>query len=283
MSFDKGAEKNKCLGSRWQGTSLARQTTTQKALLVVEALSRGATPRHLNQVAEEAGLPKPSVHRVLQELSQVGFVARHPRGAYGPGYRLLGMASQVLAEDEGHGTVREVLCSLRDATGYTVHVGVLSVTEAVYVYKVASRGPYQMSSRVGTRLGLHCTAIGKSILAALGAAELEDILWRLAFVKRTENTVTSRTELLKELRKVRRQGFAVDNEENEYDVRCVAAPVLYRSGALFGALSVSALTFELSMERAHEIAPIVENAAQHLTQVLSGAESGLKADGTPLA
>lgn len=256
-----------------QTTERSRQTTVQKALLVVEALSRGGGPCQLMEIAERSGLPKASVHRVLQELSRVGFVACHPRGTYGPGYRLLGIASEVLSDDERQGTIGWVLRSLRNATGYTVHMGVRSGTEAVYVYKVESARPYQMSSRVGMRLGLHCTAIGKSILASLRAAELEDILCQLSLVRHTKNTITSRAALLRELRSVRRQGFAVDNEENEYNVRCVGAPVMDGSGELFAALSVSALTFEFSEKRSLEVGPIVKDAARQLVPILRAAPS----------
>ena len=244
-------------------------TAVQKVLVVAEALSRAGPPHHLADIAYRAGLPKASVHRILHELAEAGFVACHPRGTYGPGYRLLGLASELLAEDAGQGTVGWVLRGLRDATGYTVHVGVRSATDAVYVYKVESTQPYQMSSRIGMRLALHCTAIGKSILASLNVDELGELLAQLDLSRHTDRTITRRAVMLKELSEVRRRGFAIDNEENEYNVRCVGAPVTDASGAIFGSLSVSALTFELSEERALEIGTVVKEAAGQLTTALS--------------
>lgn len=244
-------------------------SAVQKVLLVAEALSRGGAPRHLADIAERSGLPKASVHRILHDLSDAGFVVCHARGTYGPGYRLLGLASELLAEDEGQDTVGRVLRGLRDATGCAVHVGVRSANDAVYVYKVETTRPYQMSSRVGMRLALHCTAIGKSILAALNDDELTELLSHLELTRRTERTITRRAAILKEISQVRQRGFAIDDEENERHVRCVGAAVTDSSGGIFGAVSASSLTFDLSEKRALEIASVVKEAAQKLSTALS--------------
>jgi IclR family acetate operon transcriptional repressor len=245
-------------------------TAVQKGLAVVEALSRTGGPHRLSEISAQSGLPKGSVHRVLQDLTQAGFAAAHGQGRYGPGPRLRGLASELAADEEGRGATERILRKLRDKTGYTVHVGVRSGTEAVYLYKIESNRPYQMSSSVGMRLPLHCTAIGKVILASLPTKELSATLDLISLTQRTANTFTRPEDLLTELKLIAHQGFAIDDEENETNVRCVGAGVADRNGTVRGVLSVSDLAFELTQELAQDVAPLVRSAAIELGPVFCG-------------
>lgn len=208
---------------------------------------------------------KPSVHRILQEMVRSGFASALPGGYYAPGPRLVAVASMVVAEEQRLRDVPAILESVRDTTGYTVHFAVRSGNEAVYIHKVNSDKPYQMRSRVGMRVPLYCTSIGKCILAWLEPAAAGEILDRTPLTPRTPNTLTTKAKLLDELARIREQGFAIDNEENEANVRCAGVPVFDRDGTVIGGLSISTLVFEFSLEEAAATAPRLTSAARQLS------------------
>ena len=161
-----------------------------------------------------------------------------------------------------------MLRSLHADVGHTVHFAMLSDDEAVYLEKLVDPGlPYQFASRVGGRIPLHCTAIGKSLLADMEA------LPQLELVPRTPQTLVSTGALRAELERVRERGFAIDDEENERNIRCVGAAVRDHTGAATHAISVSALTVELSFDDALALGPRVVDAADALSQAL-GARPG---------
>jgi len=127
----------------------------------------------------------------------------------------------------------------------TVHLGVLEEGEVLYLAKEESSQTIRMISYVGKRAPLHCTALGKVLLAYLSAEERKEILGEKVLPRLTENTITDKKELEKELSKVREQGFALDREENEKDIRCVAAPIRNYQGEVIAAISISSPIFRI--------------------------------------
>jgi IclR family acetate operon transcriptional repressor len=243
----------------------------EKNLAVIEALSRGGGPHRLGDIASASGVGKPSAHRILQDLVRSGFATSPEPGSYAAGPRLLAVASMVLGDGAGAATVTSVLRGLSTETGFTVHFAVRSDTEAVYVQKVNADQPYEMASRVGMRVPLYCTAVGKCMLAWLDATTVDELWSRISPAPRTPHTITTRRRLGRELGTVRRQGYSVDDEENERNVRCVGAPVWdAHHQQVIGGVSVSALVFQLSPVDAESLAPAVVTAAGHLAEVLPG-------------
>jgi IclR family acetate operon transcriptional repressor len=177
------------------------------------------------------------------------------------------MAGELLQGLNATALAAPVLRDLHAEVGHTVHFAMLSDDEAVYLEKLVDPGlPYQFASRVGGRILLHCTAIGKSLLAAMP----DEVLPRLELVRRTPHTLVSVDELRAELERVRERGFAIDDEENERNIRCVGAAVRDHTGAATHAISVSALTFELSVDDAVALGPRVVAAARAVSEALGG-------------
>jgi DNA-binding IclR family transcriptional regulator len=239
---------------------------TEKTLSVLDALD-GARSR-LGDIAERAGLPKSTVHRILRRLVERGYARAQGDGVYVLGPRVLTMAGAMLGRLDATKLAAPVLRSLHADVGHTVHFAMLSDDEAVYLEKLVDPGlPYQFASRVGGRIPLHCTAIGKSLLAEM------ETLPRLELVRRTPQTLVSLEALRGELERVRERGFAIDDEENERNIRCVGAAVRDHTGAVTHAISVSALTVELSFDDAVALGPRVVEAADAVSQAL-GARPG---------
>jgi IclR family transcriptional regulator, acetate operon repressor len=236
---------------------------TEKTLSVLDALD-GARSR-LGDIAERAQLPKSTVHRILRRLVERGYARAQGDGVYVIGPRVLTMAGAMLGRLDATALAAPVLRELHAEVGHTVHFAMLSDDEAVYLEKLVDPGlPYQFASRVGGRIPLHCTAIGKSLLADMEA------LPRLDLVRRTPRTVVTLDQLREELGRVRARGFAIDDEENERNIRCVGAAVHDHTGEATHAISVSALTVELSFDDALSLGPRVVAAADALSEALGG-------------
>lgn len=247
---------------------------TQKTLSVLDALApdvRGAN--RLGDIAARAGLPRSTVHRILQRLVEHGYARAEGDGRYVAGARVLALAGGVLRQlDRGYLT--PVLQALCDDVDHTVHYALLTGHEATYVEKLEVPGAsYQMVSRVGGRIPLHCTSIGKAILAELPVDERHALLGRGELVARTPRTLVALPDLDRELERVAERGFAVDDEENERNIRCVGAAVRDGHGRPTGAVSVSALTLDLTLDDVPAVGRRVMAAADELSRALSGAPS----------
>ncbi|GAB2785428.1 IclR family transcriptional regulator [Amycolatopsis magusensis] len=214
-------------------------SAADKTLGVLEAL---ADHSRIADIAVAAGLPKPTVHRILQTLVRHGFARSDGHGSYLGGPRILSLAGRFLQRLDLAEQVRPTLRELQERTGWTVHLALLSGDEAVYVAKLEGAKPYHLASRVGMSLQLHCTSIGKAILATLPDDEVRSLVRRTGLPARTAHTLTSEDALLAELTQVRAQGYAEDHEENEPGVRAVGAAFRDHTGQVLGALSAATLT-----------------------------------------
>ncbi|NAS22993.1 helix-turn-helix domain-containing protein [Herbidospora sp. NEAU-GS84] len=237
-----------------------------KALTVLEAAVAGPGPRRFADICADAGVPKASVHRILSTLVELGFVAAEGGGSYRAGIRMFALAEEVKAA--GAGGVGEVLTRLSAEVRQTVHFALRSGDHAVYVQKVEGDRPYRMASRVGMRLPLHSTAIGKCVLAHLPPDELAAVLAAAGLPARTPATLTSSGLLAAELAGIRERGYAVDDEENETAIRCLGAPVFDRAGHVAGGVSVSTVAPLLSREELLSFVPALRAAASAVTNLL---------------
>jgi DNA-binding IclR family transcriptional regulator len=217
------------------------RTAADKTLEVLEAL---ADHSRVADIAKSTALPKPTVHRILQTLVRHGFARTDGQGEYVGGPRILSLAGRFLQRLDIAEQVRPILRDLQERSGWTVHLALLSGDEAVYAAKLEGAKPYTLASRVGMSLRLHCTSIGKAILATMPDTEVRALLARTGMPARTEHTLTDEESLLADLAEVRRRGYAEDHEENEAGVRAVGAAVFDHTGEVFGAVSAAALIYQ---------------------------------------
>jgi IclR family acetate operon transcriptional repressor len=248
---------------------------TEKTLTVLDAL-HGEGDSRLGGIARRAQLPKSTVHRILKRLVERGYARSRGDGVYVLGPRILALAGETLERLELGPEARAILRELHAEVGHTVHFAVLDGDEAVYVEKLVDPAlPYQTASRVGGRIPLHCTAIGKALLAAMGQEEARALLARRRPARRTPKTLTSPGAIRAELHRTHERGYAIDDEENERNIRCVGAAVLDLRGRPAAAISVTALTVELSVADAFALGPRVMSAARALSEALGGGHHAL--------
>jgi DNA-binding IclR family transcriptional regulator len=199
----------------------------------------GDGPRSLDQLAASAGVHKTTVLRLLRVLEDQRFVYRDPGHRYHLGSQLFALSGRALDQRAVRAAASPHLAALNRATGHTVHLGAYESGAAVYLDKFDSRHPVQMYSRPGLTMPLHCTAIGKVLLAGLPPAERNRAVAGLDLTPLTPNTITAPADLLAELARVESQGYAADHAEHERFLNCLAAPVRDAAGHVAAAVSLS--------------------------------------------
>jgi len=239
----------------------------EKVLMIIEALPDHGT---VSGLANFTGLPKSTVHRILQTLVTHDFALDLSGGRYVTGPRVLSLAGRVMSQSTPLHHVDPILHRLQQETQLTVHLGLLVGDEAMYVAKTEGPKPYQMPSRLGMSIRLHTTAIGKAILAAMSDTQIRDFARRARLERRTPNSITRQDALVRHLQEVRAQGYAIDNEENETGIWCLGAAVHDYTGRTIAAVSASTLTFEKAGLDVDVLARQVTAAAAEISTALGG-------------
>lgn len=227
--------------------------SVERSFRLLEALAgypRGAT---IKELAEALSLPKSTIHRLLGALIQAGYALQNEEsGRYRASIRMFEVGSRVVGGLNLLSTARPYIERLAARVGETVHLVVRDEVDAVYVHK-AEAGSMTLSSRVGLRIPLYCAGVGKAILATLPVTEVEHIWAGSDIQPRTSKTILELSELKEQLERVRRQGWAFDDEENEVGIQCVAFSLPGPSGRADAAFSISALAARLNQERLDEL------------------------------
>ena len=242
--------------------------SADRVLRVLESFAPHEQYASLSDIADRVGLPKSSVHRLLVTLIGHGFVDRDPTTRrYRLGIRLFELGSAAIHERGLYSAAQPVLEDLSKATGETCHLAVLSGAEAVYVQKIDGPSSIIMSSRVGGRAPCHATSIGKVLVAWSGDEVLREIKSKGLRAK-TPSTITTFSEFDDELSRVRRLGYALDMEEFEEGLRCIAAPVRDQSGRVVSALGIAGPRKRFGDQQIKKLASAVVGAADMLSRNL---------------
>jgi IclR family acetate operon transcriptional repressor len=200
----------------------------------------------------------------MRTLVNRGYVRQEPSKRYALGPRLIRLG-------EGAGRLlgswaRPALTRLVDEVGETANMAVLEGDEAVYVAQVPSRHSMRMFTEVGRRVRPHCTGVGKALLAQLSEPRVREILERTGMEAQTRNTLTDPEALLAELERIRERGYAVDDEEQEIGVRCVAVPL--PGAPALTALSVSGPSARMTGETVQDVVPVMREIAGRFAEEL---------------
>jgi IclR family transcriptional regulator, acetate operon repressor len=242
-----------------------RLSAIGKLVAVVEVL---ATENKVSRIARATGLPTSTVHRILQGLVQAGWAQQDEYDGYLLGARLLAITAR--ADDASFLAQKAVpfLRELRDATGDTVHLATRDGDEMLYVAKLDGRKAYHMRSHVGLTVPMHCSAVGKAILAAIPVDEVRETVTRTGLQARTDRTLSDLDALLADLQTVRTRGYSLDDQENETNIRCVGAVITGPRGLPVAGVSVSSLKYDLSGARVGQYAQLVITAARQISRAL---------------
>jgi IclR family acetate operon transcriptional repressor len=240
----------------------------ERALDLLEALATADGEVAITALANRTGLHVSTVHRLLATLLRRGYVRQNPdTSRYYAGAKLATLAEGRSRYGELRLRARPILRTLTDATRETANLVVLDDTQAVYIETVPSPQVVRLFTAVGNRTPLHATGAGKALLAAMPGPRRDALLERLDLRSYTPRTVVDRAALRRTLEDVRDRGFAIDDEEYDEGVRCVAV-VVGSPGSPVAALSISAPASRLSRQRCAELAPLLRRSAADLAETL---------------
>ncbi len=206
-------------------------------------------PCRFAELEEKSGLPKASLHRLLNELHEQRLVQFDERlMTWSAGYRILELANRIWTRSDIRILARDQLIALNALSGETVQLAVLADTHVVVIDHVESTRSVRHSISVGSRAPVYCTGIGKVLLAWCDDARQRDIIGRISFARLTPNTITAQPSLELELNATSKRGYAIDAEEYFLGTRCIAAPVVDASGQAIAGISITAPTFRTDQE-----------------------------------
>jgi IclR family KDG regulon transcriptional repressor len=245
-------------------------------LQLIEALAGNEGSRGITELSGELGLAKSTIYKLLQTLLRRGYAVQDPAtGRYRLGLKFLELGGVV----QGSLSIRSIahphLQALMEATTETVQLGILEGDEAIYADKIDCARTIRMYSRVGRRSPLHCTALGKVLLAHQPETRIREVLGpRLE--RYTPKTITTPRALRAELQHVREQGYALDDEEFEEGLRCLAAAARDYTGAVVASLGIAGPAARFEPGRRPELIKLLKDAAEAVSRDL-----GYRAENTP--
>lgn len=236
----------------------------------------GDRPRHyaMADLCKISGLPRATVYRIVDALRAEGLVAEaQPGNTFVLGPRLINLASRSWEAFDLRTIAHPTIERLRDETGETVHLAVPSGLEMIYIDKLESAQAVRMTSRIGTRITLYSSSVGKAYLAALPANERDELLGKITFNRYTPHTITQRKALEAELKATLKRGYSLDREETEMEIRCVGAAIVDAAGRPVGGISVSVPKYRYDKAVEARLSKIVRQCADMIAAQMANAKS----------
>ena len=253
----------------------ASPPAVDRALSIMEVLAASNHGLRLRDVSAKLAIPRSSAHSVLLALERRGYLQRNDStGRYFFGPKILSLANVALRGMALREVAYPALLNLMRGTGLTVNMAVLDRQEAVLIEQIE---PVQVSAPMvwlGTHLDLHCTALGKALAAFQPRQEWDRLVAYLARPRHNDNTISSSGRFRRELAATRERGYAVDNEEFDLGMRCLAAPVFGASGGTVAAISLKGSSSEIHDGNVESLVKSLLGAASAISQALgNSAES----------
>jgi DNA-binding IclR family transcriptional regulator len=248
-----------------------------KVFSILEAIQGSSSGLTLKPICDLTGIHKSTAHRFLKHLERDGYLIRTETGVYLIGPKFSQLSARANHRATLQAVARPILWELWKSTRETVNLGVLDQGTVLYVEVVESPHEFRLSSRVGTRRSLHATALGKALAAFLDEEQKERVLSTVQFQPLTSKTIMNLVQFRQELETIRKQGYAVDDEETTLGARCVSAPILGKDREVVAALSVSGPVTRISPSQVRALAQAVITAARAISVGMGFAQPDLVA------
>ena len=239
-----------------------------KLLRILEAIQNSPSGLTLKPICEISGVHKSTAHRLLKHLERDGYLIRTEAGTYLIGPKFSPLSARANHRATLQAVARPILWELWKSTGETVNLGGLDQGTLLYIDVMESLHEFRLASRVGTRRSLHSTALGKALTAFLPEERRNAILATVQFQSLTPKSIVNLVQFRQELENVRKQGYAVDDEETTLGARCVSAPILGANQEVVAAISVSGPVTRISSSQVPALAAAVVSAARAISTAL---------------
>lgn len=240
-----------------------------RGLIVLSAIADSKAPMRFAELQSTLDVPKATLHRILGSL-QLEDMVRFDEASqtYQVGYRLLELANMAWRKSDVRELAYPLMLDLVEITGESVQLAVLVDTNAVYLSQVESEHSVRYTVSVGDKSPAYCSGVGKAILAELPDDQLKELIDSIEFKRYTQQTLTSPVMLSRQLKEIKKQGYAFDMEEHQHGIRCVAAAIVDSVGMPVAAISVTAPTFRVTDSDFEDWAKRVSDAANTIAQRL---------------
>lgn len=238
-----------------------------RAITILETLSM-VGKINLESLSKKTKIPKATLLRFLQSLINLGYVNRDDSDQYSLTLKMFSIGSKALKHIDLINTARPFAKALCQEFGETVHMGIKDGENAIYVLKEESSYTLRMYSRIGKVIPLYCTAIGKIFLSQMNETERDEYLGNNNLKPFTKNSLKTKAELLSEIDKIRQQGWAMDNEEHEENVICLASPIFDYSNQIVAALSVSWPIFRFEKQNMETAISKIRQCTDSISKIL---------------
>ncbi|OIJ08204.1 IclR family transcriptional regulator [Anaerobacillus arseniciselenatis] len=243
--------------------------SVDRALKILDLFDEHNTELKITEISEKMMLHKSTVHSLLKTLQSHHYIEQDlETGKYKLGMKLFERGNFVIHSLDIRSLAKEYLYSLSHKTDLTVHLVILDGKEGVYIDKVESSSATILYSRIGRRVPIHCSGVGKALVAFKSDEELKNLLTDYEFIKRTENTITNKGDFLLEVEAIRERGYAIDDQENEPGVYCIALPVRNHTGDVVAAISISTPVMKINEEKLEKNIELLKQASSELSSKL---------------
>ena len=240
-----------------------------KAANIIDLLSEAEAPLSLGEIANRLDMQKSTLHGILATLCAVGFVAQSPEnGRYRLSDKLFELGNKVAASWNERKLAYPYMKRIVAQTGEAVHMAVLEDGDVLYIQKQESEQSIRIVTDNGVRLPPHCSGVGKVLLSGLSDSEIQKLVRKKGLVRYTDRTITDFDSLMTELETVRRQGYALDDQEFMIGLKCVAVPIADYHGKIKTALSISAPVARMDGERLERNRLLLQEAADAIMKQL---------------
>ncbi len=238
-----------------------------RALDILEILSIEKEGLGVTEIGNRLALHKSTVHRIVSALAERGYIEKvSNKSVYRLGLKLIELSSVYLNNVELKTEARPYLKELSLKYNLAAHIAILDGCDAVYIDKFDTVGDIRLYSQIGRRIQVHCSGLGKSLVSGLSDSEIDELMSGYEFTRYTSHTIRSLEEFKKQINEIRRLGYALDDEEHDEQIRCVAAPIYDYRDNVIAAVSVAGPTDIISREKDAEIGAFVRNISKKISR-----------------
>lgn len=243
--------------------------SVDRALLILDILQENPKGLGVTELSYQLEVSKSTVHRLLMSLLKKGFVKQDEESQkYQLGLRLIELSQTVSDNLDIRKLASNFLYHLAKTTGETAHLVIMENNELVYIDKIESSETIRMFSNIGKRAPMHCTGVGKAILAFLPEEKIHQVIDEKGLQKFTEKTIIEKEAMLAHLQEIKKRGYSFDDEEHELGIKCAAAPIFNHNGEVVAGISVAGPIMRVDEEKLEKIASEVLIISKEISKLL---------------
>lgn len=242
----------------------------ERAFNLLDILSEYPEGIQITRLAEKVNLSKSTVHRLLATLINMNYVLKDPETEkYKLSYRIIYLSRNLINNIDIIPVAKPFLEALSENINETIHLCIEDMGEVMYVDKIESNQTIRMFSRIGSRAPMYCTGVGKVLLSGMDPTTYQNTVDKIEFVSKTPRTISSKELLNEEIELIKKQGYGLDDVENEEGIRCIAAPIIDSQGKIIASFSISGPTTRMTMERVNnELVAKVKETSMKISRQL---------------